>query len=94
MPVEVVGVALRLDHRLAAAAGAADEVRVLGIAAVVATNDALGRFGGEVDRPMAEVQLALLVAEGPISVGPHVLVPRVGPDRGITTLQRSLAEQR
>ena len=81
-PVEVVRVALRRHHALAASARAAQKVRVVDVAPVVDPDDRLGRLGGHVDGAMAEVDLAVGVVEGPAGVGAEAAMTGVGPDRG------------
>ena len=85
--VEVVGVALRSHHRLAAAPRAADEVVVVGRPRVVVRDDRLGGLRRQVDGAVAEVLLPLGMVEGPGGRAAGRRVPGVGPRRRVAALE-------
>src|SRR5206468_2614403 len=88
--VEVARVALGHDHRLAAARGAADEVRVIGCFTVVSRHYRLAHGRDLADRLVEEVQRGFLLVEE-ARVEDLALVPTVGGNDGVAAGQRGLA---
>ncbi len=84
--VEVGGIPLRLHQRLAPAVGAAQEVGVGAVAAVVRAHDRLGDLRGPVHAQVPVVDLPLGVVERPAGLQSVGLVAGVGACRGIAAI--------
>src|SRR6185295_16538077 len=91
-PVEIRRIALGHDQGVAAAARAAEEIRVFEFLRVVSRDDLLRYFGGAMNRAMREVFPRLRVVERPARIDGGALVSGVGADGRVTALERGAAQ--
>ena len=89
--IEVIGIALRLHHRLTAASAAANEIGVVRPLVVVVLDDGLGGFCGQMHRTVPKVPLPFGMIQRPGSLNAVALVPRVRTHRSVAALQRTTA---